>query len=271
MGNQKEERVVIMSQVEAVPIKELRVSPFNVRKRVGEVDDLKSSIKSIGLLQPIVVRDVKGKLEVVIGQRRFLACKALNWDTIPAVRRELSDREALVLSLTENVQMDSLDPIDRAEGTEKLIKDLEKEMPRTKAVDIAATTLGKGSSTIYDWLRLLETTEAVKRMVQEKRMEIEIGARLASLPKQQQTEVARVIQEESLPRSQAAKVIEYVGRQPKLPAREAIKTFLRETEEYSVTVSLPGSLYRALSEFARAKKLTVQEIIRRAIRKFLGS
>mgnify|MGYP001062550495 CR=1 FL=1 len=259
-----------MSQVESVPIKELRVSPFNVRKRVGDLEDLQASIKSMGLLQPIIVREVEERLEVVVGQRRFLACKGLGWNAIPAIRRRLSDREALILSLTENVQMDSIDPVDRAEGTEKLVKDLEKEIPRTKAVDMVATTLGKASSTIYDWLRLLETTEAVKRMVQERKIEIEVGARLASIPKERQAEVAKVIHEESLPRPQAIKAIEYVSRQPKLPTKEAIKTFLRETEEYSVTVSLPGSLYKALSEFAQAKKLTVQEIIRRAIRKFLG-
>jgi len=257
-------------EIESIPIRQLRVSPLNVRKRVGALGDLRASIKSMGLLQPIVVREAEGRLEVVVGQRRFLSCKALGWDTIPAIRRKLSNREALILSLTENVQMDSLDPIDRAEGTDRLIKDLAKEMPRTKAVDTVAATLGKGPSTIYDWLRLLETTEAVRRMVQEKRIETEVGARLASLPKGQQAEVAKVIDEESLSRPQAIKAIEYVSRRPKASSKTAIKTFLRETEEYSITVSLPGSLYKVLSEFAQTKKLTIQEIIRRAIRRFLG-
>lgn len=266
----KEGREMTVLEIESISVKELRVSPLNVRKRIGELDGLEASIKSTGLLQPIVVREAEGRLEVVVGQRRFLSCKALGWHTIPAIKRKLSDREALILSLTENVQMDSIDPIDRAEGTEKLIKDLEKEMPRTKAVDAVAATLGKGPSTVYDWLRLLETAEAVKRMVQDKKIETEVGARLASLPKGQQAEVAKVIHEESLSRPQAIKAIEYVSRRPKAPSKAAIKTFLRETEEYSITVSLPGSLYKVLSEFAQTKKLTIQEIIRRAIRKFLG-
>ena len=137
-------------------------------------------------------------------------------------------------------------------------------------MEVTATMLGKGVSTIYDWLRLLETTEAVRRMVQERKIEVEIGARLASLPKRKQPEVAKVIYEEHLPRSEAVKAIDYVRKQPELPSREAVKTFLATTEEYSVTVSLPGSLYDALSEFAQEKRLTIQEVIRRAVRKYLG-
>ncbi len=257
-------------QIEPVPLEELAVSPFNVRKSLGDLTDLQRSIRSMGLLQPIIIRSVKGTLEVVVGQRRFLACKNLGWKTIPAVKREMTDREALILSLTENVQIDSLDPIDRAEGTKRLVENLEKEMPRTKAMDVASTLVGKGVSTIYDWLRLLQTTEAVRRMIQERKIEVEIGARLASLPERKQPEVAKVIYEEHLPRSEAVKAIDYVRRQPELPSREAVRNFLVATEEYSVTVSFPGSLYNTLSGFAQEKRLTIQEVIRRAVRKYLG-
>ncbi|MCJ7505133.1 ParB/RepB/Spo0J family partition protein [Candidatus Bathyarchaeota archaeon] len=259
-----------MSQIESLPIKGLRVSPLNVRKRVGDLADLQASIKSMGLLQPIIVREAKGNgFEVVVGQRRFLACKALGWDSIPAVKRELTDREALILSLSENVQVDSLDPIERARGIEELVRDFEREMPHTKALEEASKVVGKEARTVHDWLRLLMTTEAVQRMVQEKKIGIETGARLASLPKERQKDVAEVIYEERLPESQAVKAIEFASRRPELRSRQAIKTFLRETEEYSVTISLPGSLYQALSQLAQAKKLTIQEIIRRAVRKYL--
>lgn len=269
MGNQKGEGEIVMSQIEPTAIKELKVSPLNVRKQVGDLGDLQASIKSVGLLQPIVVREVKGRLEVVVGQRRFLACKALGWDTIPAIKRKLTDREALILSLSENVQVDSLNPIERARGTEELIKDFEKEMPRTKAVEEASRVVGKEARTVYDWLRLLETTEAVQRMVQEKKLGIETGARLASIPKQRQESVAKAIYEEKLPESQAAKAIEYAGRRPELPPKQAVETFLREMEEYSVTISFSGPIYKALSKLAQTNKLTIQEIIRRAVRKYL--
>lgn len=261
-------------RIDSVPLKELVVSPFNVRKGVGDLSDLQRSIQSMGLLQPIIVRSVKGKLEVVVGQRRFLACKSLGWKTIPAVKREMTDREALVLSLTENVQIDSIDPIDRAKGTKRLITDLEAEMSRMQAVEWVAKQLGKSSSTVYDWLRLLETSEGVRAMIRERKINTTIGARLASLPREAQEEVAEIIHEEYLPRPRAVKVIERVREkireEPTLRPREIVEAAIEDVEEYSVSVSFPGSLYKALSEFAQAKRLTIQEVIRRAVKKYLN-
>jgi len=261
-------------KVDYLSLEELVVSPFNVRKSVGDLTDLQSSIQSMGLLQPIIVRLAKGKLEVVVGQRRFLACKGLGWKAIPAIKRDMTDREALILSLTENVQIDSIDPMDRAEGAKRVITDLEVEMPRTQAVEWVAKQLGKSSSTIYDWTRLLETSEGVKKMIREKKINVRVGARLASLPKQAQEEVAETIHEEYLPQQRAMKVIEQVREKltekPMLKPKEIVKEAIQEIEEYSVTVSFPGSLYKTLSDFAQEKKLTVQEVIRRAARKYLN-
>lgn len=263
-----------LTQVEPLPLNKLTVSPLNVRKHIGDLADLENSIDSLGLLQPIIVRSSKGKLEVVVGQRRFLACKALGWTTIPAVKRDMTDREALVLSLTENVQTDSIDPIDRAQAAKRLVEDLERKMSRTQSVEWVARHLGKGSATIYDWLRLLGTTEGVRAMIREKKIDASVGARLASLPEKAQEEVARIIHEEYLPRPSAMKVIgrvrEKLREQPTLKPRELIKEALEEAEEYSVTVSFPGLLYKTLFEVAQEKKLTIQEVIRRAVKKYLN-
>jgi len=62
------------TKIESLPLSELTVSPLNVRKHVGDLTDLQNSIGSMGLLQPIIVRPSKVGLEVVVGQRRFLAC-----------------------------------------------------------------------------------------------------------------------------------------------------------------------------------------------------
>jgi len=257
-----------------VSVRSLVVSPLNVRKRVGDITDLQKSIQSIGLLQPIVVREVKGKYEVVLGQRRFLACKALNWEKIPAVKRPMTDREALILSLTENVQIDTLDPIDRAEGTKRLVDEFAKDMPRQRALTQVAKLVGKAEETLYDWLRLLETTEAVKMMIRERRIDTETGARLASLPKGAQREVAEVLEEESVPQQRAAKVIAQVGKalekEPGLRPKEAVKEAITETEEYSINVSFSGAVYGALVKIAKKQKVTVAETIRKAVRKYLS-
>jgi ParB family chromosome partitioning protein len=256
-------------KIEFIPLNLLSISPFNVRRNVGDLTDLKNSIKSQGLLQPVIVRSAKDKFEIVIGQRRFLACKELGWTQIPAIIKELTDRESLILSLTENVQQETLDPIERGEGVRVLMDDLKKDMSPMEAVQRVAALLGKSERTIYDWLRILETTESVKLLVRQKQLSVETAARIASVPKEKQEEMAKFIVEEKLSPSEAAKVIKFAKEKPLEPIRTAATKVLEEIEEYTVTVSFPGSLYSALVEFAQARGLTVQEIIRRAVRKYL--
>jgi ParB family chromosome partitioning protein len=257
-------------QVKSVPIKSLTVSPFNARKSMGDITELANSIKAMGLLQPIIVREVEGRLEVVVGQRRFYACKSLGWETIPAVvKREMTDREAMLLSLTENVQIDSLDPIEKAEATERLVKSFSQEMTRSEAVERVANELGKAVSTVRTWLALLQTTEAVRRMIRERRIDTSIGARIAGVEKPRQEELAMAIAEAPISRKEALQAISYAKKHPEAPPREAVERFIEQMQEFSITVSLPGSLYSPLARLAERLKITIQEAIRQAIRYYI--
>ena len=250
----------------------LTVSPFNVRRQVGDVSNLAESIQAIGLLQPIVVRQIHdGGYEVVAGARRLEACRTLGWKRIPAVVRPLTNREALILSLSENIQQETLDPIERAEGVQRLVDDLTKEMPRSQAGEIAARQVGKRASTIYEWLTLLRTTEAVRQMVRERRVETTVATRLAALPPEQQEPLARVVAEENLPRADALRAVRFAQEHPSVPPQQAVAAFRREAlEEYSVTVSIPGQLYFALAERAKGDRCTIQELIRRAVQVYVA-
>lgn len=257
-------------RIESVPIGSLIVSPYNARESAGDITELANSIKAMGPLQPIIVREVEGRLEVVVGQRRFLACKSLGWDTIPAViRREMTDREAMLLSLTENVQIDSLDPIERAEATKRLIDDFARDMSRSEAIEMVADRLGKATSTIQSWLALLRTTEAVRQMIRKRRIDTKLGARLAGIEKPRQEELAMTIAEAPISRREALQAISYAKRHPEAPPREAVERFMEQMQEFSITVSLPGSLYSPLAQLAEAWNTTIQEAIRRAIRYYL--
>jgi len=258
-----------IQEIQLIPLGSLMISPFNVRKTIGDLTGLRSSIKSQGLLQPVIVRPIKDRFEIVVGQRRFLACKDLGWTHIPAIVKELSDRESLILSLTENVQQETLDPIERAEGVKTLVDDLKRDMSPMEAVERITALLGKSESTIYDWLRILKTTEAVKVMVRRKELPMETAARVATVPNEKQEELARFIIEEKLSASEAAKVIKFAREKPSESVRKVATKMLEEIEEYSVTVSFPGSLYSSLIEFAQGRRLTVQEVIRRAVKKYL--
>jgi ParB family chromosome partitioning protein len=258
--------------IEQIPIDSLVVSALNVRRQIGDLTDLAASIRAIGLLQPIVIRPASdGGFEVVAGRRRLEACRRLGWEIIPAIRRDLSDREALVLSLSENVQQDTLDPIERAEGVQWLVEDLSQEMSRSQAIEATARWIGKSTKTIYTWLALLRTTEAVRTMVLERKVETKVAARLASLPPERQEPVARVIAQEDLSRKDALRAVSYLEQHPEVPPKQAVAAFRSELlQEYNLTIALPGELYIPLARRAEQERCSIQEIIRRCVREYLG-
>ena len=117
--------IIDNSIVEPIELQMIRPSKLLVRYiasgRSPEFVNLKSSIKEHGLLQPIVVRPVDHGFEIVAGHRRFSACRSLRWRFIQCKIRDLSDKHAYEIQLTENVQRKSMDPIEEAEAYQKYV------------------------------------------------------------------------------------------------------------------------------------------------------
>src|SRR6266849_2905097 len=122
LGPAREEAEREGSLVE-VPIQDIKPNPFQPRRTVdpAALEELVSSIKQAGLLQPVVVRRTNGGYELIAGERRLRACQQLGWERIPAVQRDADDRTLLTLALIENLQRDDLSPVDEARGYERLI------------------------------------------------------------------------------------------------------------------------------------------------------
>src|SRR5216683_157228 len=126
LGPTREEAQREGSLVE-LAISDIRPNPYQPRQDVDQaaLEELKSSIRQAGLLQPVVVRPrprAEGEgYELIAGERRLRACQALGWERIPAVKRDVDDRTALTLALIENLQRDDLSPVDEARGYERLI------------------------------------------------------------------------------------------------------------------------------------------------------
>jgi ParB family chromosome partitioning protein len=100
--------------VELVPVRSVVVSPSALREDVGDIEELAASIKSKGLIEPIIVRPVRGKFEIIAGHRRFQACRMNRFVEVPAVVMDIGDREAFEVSLEENIHRKALDPIEEA-------------------------------------------------------------------------------------------------------------------------------------------------------------
>jgi ParB family chromosome partitioning protein len=144
-----------------VPIEFLRPNPRNPRRDfpVAQLDELASSIKERGIIQPIVVRPVRGAnnaYEIIAGERRWQAAQRAGLHEVPVVVLDVSDVEALELAIVENVQREDLNPLEEAAGYQSLISEFKYHQ------DDIAKVVGKSRSHVANMLRLLKLPEFVK-------------------------------------------------------------------------------------------------------------
>jgi ParB family chromosome partitioning protein len=148
-----------------VSIAEVKSSPLNPRKdfREDELAELAESIRTKGLVQPIVVRPngMSGGYEIVAGERRWRAAQKAGIHTIPVIIRELNDREVLELAIIENVQRQDLNAIEEATGYRELIERFDYSQEQLSEI------IGKSRSHVANTLRLLKLPNGVLSLVQQ--------------------------------------------------------------------------------------------------------
>ena len=135
-----------IAYVKTISILENRFQP---RQNYDEskLEDLKASIKEKGVLQPILVRKHENGYEVVAGERRLRAAKAVGLEQVPVIIKNVTDREALVLALVENIQREELNAIEEALGFKRLIEEFQFSQ------EAIAEAIGKDRSTVTNLLR----------------------------------------------------------------------------------------------------------------------
>jgi ParB family chromosome partitioning protein len=139
-----------------LPLTAIRPSASQPRKRFSQesLEELAASIREKGLLQPLLVRPKGEGYELVAGERRYRAAQMAGLTEVPALVRDLTDREALELALVENLQREDLSPVEEARGYQTLL-----EMGLTQ--EEVARRVGKARSTVANALRLLQLPEEV--------------------------------------------------------------------------------------------------------------
>jgi ParB family chromosome partitioning protein len=146
-----------------VPVAELRPGRLNPRKdfRDDELAELAESIRSKGLVQPIIVRPAAGGYEIVAGERRWRAAQKAGLHKVPVIARDLSDKEVLELAIIENVQRADLNGIEEATGYRDLVERFDYSQEQLSEI------IGKSRSHVANTLRLLKLPESVQAMVQQ--------------------------------------------------------------------------------------------------------
>ncbi|MEC5127802.1 ParB/RepB/Spo0J family partition protein [Verrucomicrobiales bacterium BCK34] len=136
-------------------------SPLQPRTHFQEdqLNELVESIREHGIIQPLIVREVDGKYELIAGERRFRASTRLGLTEVPVILREASDRDVLEMALIENLQREDLDPLEEAVAYDRLAKEF-----GLKQEEIAQR-VGKNRATVSNAIRLLDLDEQVQTMV----------------------------------------------------------------------------------------------------------
>lgn len=159
MPSQTVDTEIAQGEMRRVPLEELREASYNPRRHfdLKQLKDLVESVKSKGVLTPLLVRPVKDYYEIVAGARRFRASKAAGLNDAPVIVRILSDQEALEVAVIDNLQRVDVHPLDEAEGYAALLKQ--------PGYDVAAIAgkVGKSESYVYQRLKLAELAEPAKK------------------------------------------------------------------------------------------------------------
>lgn len=146
----------------ALPVGQLQAGKYQPRTRMdeGALAELASSIKTQGIMQPVLVRPVNGgRYEIIAGERRFRAAQLAGLDEIPVLVREVDDQQAAAMALIENMQREDLNPLEEAQGIARLISEFNFTHEQ------AATAVGRSRSAVSNLLRLVNLAAPVQTML----------------------------------------------------------------------------------------------------------
>lgn len=173
-----------------IAVNAIAPNPFQPRRTFGadELNELTESLRTSGLLQPILVRPASASqgYELIAGERRLRAAQQLGWSTIPAIVRDADDTTLLTLALVENLQRNSLSPVEEAQGYQRLLGEFGLSQQQV------ADAVGRDRSTVANAVRLLKLPAAVLTLIHDRQLSVGHARTLVTLDDEQHAiELAR--------------------------------------------------------------------------------
>jgi ParB family transcriptional regulator, chromosome partitioning protein len=210
----------------------------------GALYELAESIKAQGIMQPILVRklandvegkarygDKAGKYEIIAGERRFRAAKLAGLDSVPVLVKDVADNHAAAMALIENIQREDLNPLEEAQGLQRLIK----EFGLTH--ELAAQAVGRSRSAASNLLRLLNLTDPVQTMLMAGDIDMGHARALLSLDRATQITAANQIVGKKLSVRETESLVKKLSAEftltPQKPGKEKSRDLKRVEEELS--------------------------------------
>ena len=233
-GNETQNR----EQQRSLPVTNLQPGKYQPRTQMdgASLEELAASIRAQGLMQPILVRPIGGSLgedrfEIVAGERRWRAAQMAGLGEVPALIREIPDESALAMALIENIQREDLNPLEEAQGLQRLIDEF--SMTHQEAAD----AVGRSRPAASNLLRLLQLVAPVQDLLM--RGDIDMGHARALLPLSGalQIQLAQRVVQKGLSVRDTERLVQHALKPPKpVQANKPDRDVLRLQEELSDTL-----------------------------------
>lgn len=186
----QQEQAENQGELRKVPVEFLRPGKYQPRKDMSPdaLEDLAASIRSQGVIQPIVVREIsQDNYEIIAGERRWRASQLARLEVIPCLVKDVPDEAAVAIALIENIQREDLNAMEEAQALDRLM--VEFELTHQEV----ATAVGKSRTTVTNLLRLNNLNDDVKLMLEHGDIEMGHARALLSLQGEQQNEAAQIV------------------------------------------------------------------------------
>ncbi len=216
-------------EMRKLKVGELQPGKYQPRSRMDQdsLAHLAESIRSQGVMQPILVRPVEtGKYEIIAGERRWRASQLAGLKEVPVLVREVPDEAALSMALIENIQREELNPLEQAVGIQRLVDEF--GMTHQGAAD----AVGYSRSAISNLLRLLNLAEPVQELLMQGKIDMGHARSLLSLGPAEQIEIANLIAKKQLSVREAERLVQAL-QQGGAREKKADRDVLRLQEEIS--------------------------------------
>ena len=240
-----------------LPVDRLKPGKYQPRTHMDEASlaELASSIKAQGVMQPILVRAVNNtpgaeRYEIVAGERRWRAAQLAGLGEVPVLVRTIPDEQALAMALIENIQRENLNPLEEAQGLQRLIEEFGLTHQQ------AADAVGRSRPAASNLLRLLQLTAAVQELLLTGKLDMGHARALLPLSGAQQVAVAQRIVQKGLSVREAEQLVQQIVNPPKKSAAAPVdRDLLRLQEELSDSV---GATVAIRSNKKGAGKITIE-------------
>ena len=210
--------------IQFIPLEQIQPNPLQPRSdfNQAELSGLVDSLRTSGLLQPILVRRCDSSFQIIAGERRWRAAQQAGLQTIPAILREASDADMLELALIENLQRSDLNPVDRATAYGSYLSRLGLTQEQ------ASHRLGHDRATIANYIRLLDLNEQVRELLASGEISMGHARALLALPERaQQLRLAKLVASKNLSVRRTENLVRE-ARAASLPKQEQVEALARQ-------------------------------------------